>query len=99
MVMVEPELIGGNVGVARRGDKVRRQFRAVDPAPAEAVVRELIVLVPRELGGNHELNSRLPEELRQCGRETERIRQPRHLALYAQCAAAVADAIQELPHQ
>ena len=56
------------------GNKMREHLAAVDAAPKEGVVRQLIILIPGNLGGHKIIDPALLHNLRQGGAVAEHIR-------------------------
>ncbi len=89
----------GQPGARGRGDEVRGRLAAVDPAPAERVVRETVELAPTDLAGHEAVHARQAQQLRQGGRVAEDVRQPEHAAVEVEFLLEIPLAVEKLAHQ
>ncbi len=85
----------GTVAVHRR--EMREEPGAVNPLPAEGVVRHPVDLVPGDLLGQEPAAAGRLDDLRQRGGVAEGVRQPRFPAFDAELRQEEAFALQELP--
>ncbi|MDQ0727986.1 hypothetical protein QFZ21_002986 [Microbacterium sp. W4I20] len=85
------------VGVHRR--EVREHLRAVDALPLEGVVREHVLLVPRDLLREEPLETGTAHQLRQSRGIAEAVGQPDALRADAELALEEPLAVRELAHQ
>ncbi len=96
----EGDLGAGQLGVVgvHRGE-VGEDPRAVDTLPLERAVRKGVPLVPGDLLGQEPLETGPDQQLRQCPRIAEAVRQPGAAAFDAELVAEEALPVQELPDQ
>ena len=78
---------------------MRQHLGAVDAAPAEGVVGQAVVFVPRDLGGHEVVHVAALHDLRQRGAVAKDVGQPQHARVDAQLLAEEALAEHKLPHQ
>ena len=81
------------------GDEVREHLAAVDAAPDEGVVGDLVDLVPGQLGGHEIVDAAALHDLRQGAGIAEHVRQPEDAAVYAELILEKALAVHELPDE
>ena len=89
----------GAVGVAGRQEGT--DLRAVHAFPVEIMVRELFAFIvrPENLLSYQIFNAAALQNLRQCSGITKGIRQPQHLAVYAELFLIIAFAVEQLTDQ
>ena len=81
------------------GKKIAENFSAVNSAPVEHVIRHLIGFVPANFGGDKTVDTAFFQNLGQCSRIAEYIRQPEHTALHPELLFKKPFAEQHLPHK
>ena len=89
----------GALVVVLGGDKVGQYLGAVDAAPAGQIVGHTVGIVPGHLGGHEPLHAALGHNLGQRAAETEGIRQPQDVPLFAEFPAEKFLPVQELADQ
>ena len=100
---VQVAVVGGVVAVAGLvgilgGDEVGEDLRPVDALPPEGVHRQLVELVPGDLGGHEVVDAALAQDLRQGRGIAEDVGQPEDLVVLAELVAEELFAVEELPH-
>ena len=89
----------GALVVVLGGDKVGQYLGAVDAAPAGQIVGHTVGIVPGHLGGHEPVHAALGHNLGQCAAETESIRQPQDVPLFAEFPTKKFLPVQELADQ
>ncbi len=80
-------------------DQMRQHLRTVDAAPTHRIVRDLVELVPRQLGGHEIIDTAFFHDLRQRPGVTEHIRQPQNPVVHAELFFKKALSVYKLSHQ
>ena len=80
-------------------ERVGEHAAAVEPLPPEQIVRKLIGLRPRHLGGDERVDAALAQQLRQRRREAEAVGQPADAMRPAERALEIALAVEDLSRQ
>ncbi len=78
---------------------MRQYFRSVDSSPHHGIVRNLVELVPRKLGGHKVVDSALFHNLRKRSGVAKHVGQPQNAVIHAELLLEKALAMHKLAHQ